>query len=141
MFQYTSDFVPTQSGDWELGLVSVDQAKLFVNGELAIDYSRDLEPGTFWFSFCHKEKKAILSGLKAGTAYRLELRCWSTGKFDLLPVIIPATFQIGAIPAISSESEAIRIAVEKSSKADVTILVVGLTADYETEGADQKDMT
>lgn len=120
--------------------MSVDHAKLFVNGELVIDYSSDLEPGTFWFSFCHKEKKAIVSGLKAGTAYRLELRCWSTGKLDLIPVVIPATFQIGAVLAAVDESEAMQEAVQKAATSDVTIVLVGLSADYETEGADQRDM-
>jgi beta-glucosidase len=119
----------------------VDHAKLFVDGKIVIDYSTDLEPGTFWFSFCHKEKKAIVTELKAGTPYRLELRCWSTGKLDLIPVIVPATFQIGAVLAVRDEDRAIQDAVRKAAAADLTILVVGLSADYETEGADQRDMT
>jgi len=81
-----------------------------------------------------------VSGLKAGTAYRLELRCWGTEKLDLLPVTVPATFQIGAVIAVRDEEDAIKDAVRKASMADMTILVVGLSADYETEGADQQDM-
>ena len=121
--------------------MSVDHAKLFVDGKLVIDYSTSLEPGSFWFGFCHKEKKAVIPALKAGNAYRLELRCWSAGKLDLIPVVAPATFQIGAVLAVEDEDKAIQKAVQQAVAADVTILVVGLSADYETEGADQADMT
>lgn len=79
--------------------------------------------------------------MKAGVAYRVELRCWSTGKLDLIPVTVPATFQIGAVIATSSEDEGIQEAVQRATAADLTILVVGLSADYETEGADQSSMT
>lgn len=122
-------------------MVSVDHAKLFLDGKLVVDYSTDLEPGSFWFSFCHKEKKAVVSGLKAGKAYRLELRCWSAGKLDLIPVVVPATFQIGAVLAVPESNKAIQDAVQTAAAADVTVLIVGLSADHETEGADQVDMT
>ena len=42
--------------------------------------------------------------------------------------------------AIRDERDAIKDAVKKASTADLTILVIGLSADHETEGADEQDM-
>lgn len=80
-----------------------------------------------------------MMNLRQGQEYAIELRCWATGKMDSLPVKFSAGFQIGGAPALEPQ-QAIVEAVELAQSADITIVVVGLNKDYETEGNDRDDM-
>lgn len=137
--QFKTTFKPPRSGDWQFGFVGVDEANIFLDGKLLIDYKTDLEPGSLWFTFCHKERISGVIRLEADHSYDLEIRCWATAKADSLPVKIPAGFQIGIAPIIDPDN-AIAEAVELSASCDATVVVVGLGRDYEGEGQDRTDI-
>jgi beta-glucosidase len=139
VIQFTSVFMPSSSGDWLIGLTGIDHALLFLDGELLIDYSKDLQPGKLFFEFCQAEKTAIVTGMKRGQSYTIEVRCWNSGKLDALPVRLPAGFQIGAVPVLDPD-QGIAEAVELSASCDATVVVIGLGKDYETEGSDRSTM-
>lgn len=81
----------------------------------------------------------MLKNVEAGRAYRIEYRCWPTDHHFAFTVLMSAGFQLGAAPAIA-EQDAIDDAVGLAKKSDLTIVVVGLGKDFETEGMDRDDI-
>lgn len=77
--------------------------------------------------------------VQKGREYSIELRCWATSKLPSLPVKFSAGFQIGGAPSPDPQ-QAIDDAVALTKASDLTIVVVGLNKDYETEGYDREDM-
>ncbi|OCF30851.1 hypothetical protein I317_05060 [Kwoniella heveanensis CBS 569] len=137
--KFTADFTPDQDGNWRIGLNSIDRAKLFVDGELVVDYSEDLKPGKMFFGFCYEERSAVLRGLNQGQKYRVELRTWDSAHLHGLPVKMPAGFNIGVIPELDAQ-DAIKQAVDLAKASDECIVVVGLNKEFETEGDDRTTM-
>lgn len=139
MLKVSFEFVPPSDGDWNIGLTSGDHAQVFSEGRHIIDYDQHLEPGDLFFNYCYKEKIATLKNLVKGQPCRLEFRFWDTDHHHTFPVAMATGFQIGAYPALD-EGSAISAAVELAKSSDITILVVGLGKDFETEGMDRSSM-
>lgn len=137
--QYTTIFTPNQSGSWEFGFTSVDQALVFIDGKLVVDYTIDLEEGTLFFSFCHKEKRVVVDDLERGRQYEIEIRSWDTGRYGSVTISMSVGFQLGAVKTLDSE-QAVDRAVRLAASSDAAIVIVGLNKDYEAEGYDRNDL-
>ncbi|HEY4376302.1 MAG TPA: glycoside hydrolase family 3 C-terminal domain-containing protein, partial [Acidimicrobiales bacterium] len=125
----TATFRPPASGVWELGITSVGPAQLVLDGEVLVD-STDAEPGGSHYGMGGHEVTATVD-LEAGTDHHVELRYEAAGGGM-------AGFAITARPPIPTD--AFERAVAAAAAADVAIVVVGSTTDWETEGKDRSTM-
>lgn len=111
-----------ESGDYQLHLWSVGQARLWVDGELLIDH---------WGESGDRQT-AVTLPLQAGVpvALRIEFITEPEGKWR--------TVRLGCVPPMPADP--VQTAVDLAAKADVAIVVAGLTREWESEGFDRADM-
>ena len=126
-----ADMDVSVDGDHHFSLVTGEFGRLIVDGTTLIDNHADREPGTMFFQLGSAERRATIP-LRAGTTISIELQF---AGFDGLPL---SAFQIGYLPPTPADvAEAAVLAAQES---DVAIVVLGLTPDLETEGADRTSM-
>lgn len=120
----TGRFTPQESGQHTLGLSSVGQSRLFIDGDLALDNWGDAQSG---------HEKTIQRHLTAGQAYAITLEFRWEGDPHWRSV------RLGHLPPQAADlmAEAVALALQ----ADVAIVVAGLTAEWESEGFDRVDMS
>ena len=116
-------FTPKESGVHTLGLNGVGWCKLYLDDEVVVDHSSDADMG-----------KQVLAEveLEAGKAYAIKLEYYWKGHPRWRSV------NIGHQPPQSLDliSDALKLA----KKADVVVIVAGLTGEWESEGFDRVDM-
>lgn len=128
---------------YNFGCFSCGRAKLYVDGNLVVDnWTTQKWNGSFFGNGTEEERGQYL--LKKGVSHEISLvynnlRGPQKGEhFAGIPAELPA-LQFGAAPVVDPEVE-IEKAVALAKQADVAILVVGLNADWETEGYDRTDL-
>jgi beta-glucosidase len=111
-----------ESGDYQLLLWSVGQARLWVDGELVIDH---------WGEAADR-KTAVTLPLQAAKPVSLQIEyvTETEGRWR--------TVRLGCVPPLPADP--IQAAVDLAAKADVAIVVAGLTREWESEGFDRDDM-
>jgi beta-glucosidase len=111
-----------ESGDYQLHLWSVGQARLWVDGALLIDH---------WGETADKQT-AVTVSLRAGQSVSLQIEYITDpeGKWR--------TVRLGCVPPLPADP--IQAAVELAAQADVAIVIAGLTREWESEGFDREDM-
>lgn len=128
---------------YEFGLSVAGRAKLYVDGKLVIDnWTRQRRGDTFFNSGSREEKGQV--ELKAGIAHNVtvefcNVRGPADGDEDEIVMDSNPGVRIGGAEVRDPEymiEEAVQIAKE----ADVVIAVVGLNAEWETEGYDRKTL-
>ncbi|EIN10508.1 glycoside hydrolase family 3 protein [Punctularia strigosozonata HHB-11173 SS5] len=138
--RFTTDFVPDESGDFKVSLNVAGLANLFVDGQLVIELSDDPAQGESFFGNGTVDKEAVVKDLKAGKSYRFELRLSNQAFMSRAsPFTCRGGIRLGAWRDVAVE-EGIHEAVALAKESDVTILVVGLNHDWESEGFDRQDM-
>ncbi|MDX9990722.1 MAG: glycoside hydrolase family 3 C-terminal domain-containing protein [Anaerolineales bacterium] len=114
-----------ESGSYDFGLGSLGLSRLFLDGELLLDQ---------WTGRTDKEmrEKMAAKELEAGRKYNILIEysfqgkeMWRGLRFGLM----------ASLPA-----DPIAEAVQLAAKADVVVLVAGLTNEWESEGFDRPDM-
>ena len=123
------DYTATESGDFTLGLHSAGLAKLYVNGELVINVWDQWQKGrTFFEEGC--DEVVASYRFEAGEIYTLEMEfaVKDTDNLDL------AAWRFGLSKPLGDE--AIEAAVELAKSAEVAILFVGRSGQWDTEGSD-----
>ncbi|KAF5348348.1 hypothetical protein D9758_010946 [Tetrapyrgos nigripes] len=128
--------------EWEFGLTSAGRAKLFIDGALVIDNWTTQRRGDAFFGQGSQEDKGVFT-LKAGVAHEVEVVYCNVrapapedGDPDELVMDSNPGVRLGGAPVVDSDTlmdQAVSIAKE----ADAVIAVVGLNADWETEGYDR----
>ncbi|MBN1138465.1 MAG: glycoside hydrolase family 3 C-terminal domain-containing protein [Anaerolineae bacterium] len=111
------------TGAYDLGLVSLGQSRLLIDGVQLIDN---------WSAPINMEEKTAQIEMTAGRAYRLTVEYAFEGDSHW------RTLRLGCAPAVPAD--AMEAAVELASKSDVAIVVAGLTDEWESEGFDRVDM-
>ncbi|KZT34807.1 glycoside hydrolase family 3 protein [Sistotremastrum suecicum HHB10207 ss-3] len=135
-------FLKPRSTDvaFQFGLTVAGRARLFVDGKLLIDNWSKQTRGESFFGMGTVEERGIFQ-CKAGVSYEVLLELCnvygSAGdeRDDTIPPVGPCLNLGGA--EILDGDKAIRESVELAKAADVAIVVVGLNADWETEGYDR----
>ncbi|EFI27751.1 beta-glucosidase [Coprinopsis cinerea okayama7 len=138
--RYTCTFIPDEDGDWEFELSIAGVGNLFFGGQLVIDLSTNPPLGGSWFDLGTKEVQTVVSGLKAGTTYQIEIRTSSEDFVDRGPPFpCWGGLRLGAARKIDHQ-RLVEDAVGLAKDSDVAILVVGLNNDWESEGYDRTDL-
>ena len=119
----TGFFTPTESGLHTLSLASMGQSRLTLGGEVIIDN---------WTISIPNAEQRIEKRLEAGKTYPLALDFkWEGNR-------VWRAVRIGHLPPQPVDHIADAVALAK--RADVVILIAGLTGDWEAEGYDRINM-
>jgi len=128
------DIKACETGDFTIGLHSAGLAKLYVNGDLLIDVWGDWQKGrTFFEEGC--DEVVASYRFEAGVTYRFEME-FATKDTDNLDL---AAWRFGLSKPLGDE--AIQAAVELAKSAEVAILFVGRSGQWDTEGSDLEGIT
>ncbi len=120
------------SGEYMLGLFSAGPSRMLIDDKVIIDNWNNFTPGESYFGFGSKEQRA---------EFQFEKGCDYTVIIEYLrPAIMPvAGLQFG-IEKIENSEEQISRAVQAALDSDVTILILGSNADWESEGHDRETL-
>ena len=123
-------FTPAEEGEYHFGLVSAGRSRLLVNGQLLIDNWQSWRPGQNYFGQASDEQLARLT-LQAGLGYELvvEYSAQVEGGLGIKGV------RLGVIKPLGDE--ALERAVQLAAAADLALLCVGASGEWDTEGQDR----
>jgi len=124
-------FTPDVSGRWSLGITTVHDARLLVDGAVVID-NHGVPPGGSFFGNGRAEQVAAVD-LEAGRPYELVAEVGG----GTAPMAFSG-LNLGALAPVSDRM--LDDAVELAASADCTIVVVGTNDDWESEGWDRADL-
>lgn len=124
-------FVPDRTGAWTFGLGAVGRCRLLLDGDEVIDNWTAPARGDLFFGRGSNEELATVD-LTEGRPVKLVI------EYSRDPDGDPAAIRFGVRPP--APHDRLARAAELAAAADVAIVVVGTNADYETEGADRRDM-
>ncbi|KAG6839583.1 hypothetical protein C0991_001270 [Blastosporella zonata] len=125
---------------FEFGLTAAGRAKLYVDGNLVIDNWTRQRRGDAFFGSGSEEEKGIYQ-LKANTSHEIfvdfcNVRGPADGDEDESVMDSNPGVRLGGAEVVDSDAS-LAEAVQLAKEADVVIAVVGLNADWETEGYDR----
>ncbi|TFK64154.1 glycoside hydrolase family 3 protein [Pluteus cervinus] len=129
--------------DFEFGLTAAGRAKLFVDGQLVIDNWTRQRRGESFFGSGTDEEKGVFR-LKANTKHEIFVEfCNVRGPADNDPdeALMDSNpgVRLGGAE-VEDPEELMAKAVQLAKDADAVIAVVGLNADWETEGYDRTSL-
>ncbi|PGH27118.1 hypothetical protein AJ80_01074 [Polytolypa hystricis UAMH7299] len=135
-------FTPEDSGIYDFSVTVVGSGKLYIDGELVVDNSKNQKRGTAFFSsgtvevFGSKE-------LKAGQTYKVLFQFGSTPTGDVPgregSVFGPGAYRFAGCRRVALQ-DSIAQAVELASKTEQVVIFAGLNSDWESEGYDRENM-
>ncbi|KAJ3996989.1 glycoside hydrolase family 3 protein [Lentinula boryana] len=125
---------------FEFGLMVAGRAKLFIDGQLVIDNWTRQRRGDSFFNSGTKEERGVFT-LKAGTKHEVlvefcNVRGPADGDEDEVVMDSNPAVQLGG-DTVEDFDKLMDQAVAVAQRADAVIAVVGLNADWETEGYDR----
>lgn len=123
--KFTGTLTVPESGSYDFGLTSLGLSRLSLDGELLLDH---------WTGRTDKEmrEKIAAKELEAGREYQMLLEYSYQGKERWRGL------RFGLMPTLPADP--IAEAVELAAKADVVVLVAGVTNEWESEGFDRPNM-
>jgi beta-glucosidase len=125
----TGSFVPKKSGLHQLGLFSAGFSRLLVDGEVVVDSWTNWTPGSTFFEEGNDEVVGA-AWLEASQSYRVAIE-FATKPPRWLGL---AAFRAGiGLPLCD---QAIAEAVEAARQAEVAVVCIGRTGEWDTEGSD-----
>ncbi|KAL6399235.1 Glycoside hydrolase, family 3, C-terminal [Ilyonectria robusta] len=147
-FRASSTVLSSVSGTHSFSLSSVGGSKLFVDGELVVDNANWENRGETFYSFGSAEC-INAKFMEAGKHYKVSIEGWvnthSTAErassddvnhvFSSNPSV-----RIGFSPPIPDSQTMITEAVTLSNESEVTVVVLGLSDEWESEGYDRQSM-
>lgn len=132
--RFTATFTPEVSGEYRIGLVSVGYSRAKVDGKLVADaWGSKWAPGRTYFEEGNDEVVGTIK-LEAGRPYKVEI------EFAKKPVRVLdfSALRIGI--GLPLGEDAIAEAVRAAKAADVAIVCVGRSGEWDTEGSDLLDI-
>ncbi|KAJ8488421.1 hypothetical protein ONZ51_g3578 [Trametes cubensis] len=126
--------------EYEFGLLSAGRAKLWVDGQLVIDNWTKQKRGDAFFNSGSQEEYGIIP-LKAGVSYSIfvefcNVRAPADSDPDEALMDSNGGVRLGGAE-VQHPDDLMASAVKLAEEADAAIVVVGLNADWETEGYDR----
>jgi beta-glucosidase len=137
-----SILVAPVSACFEFGLTVFGSANLYIDDKLVIDNTSVQRGGNFCFGKGTVEEKATVQFIE-GTSYKMKVEFISGPSSKLVkPGVVNLGGGAGRLGMVQvvDPNLAIARAVEAAKRADVTVLCVGLTRDFESEGFDRPHM-
>lgn len=129
--RYRGTFVPAVSGVHTVGITSAGPSRVLLDGEVLIDLWHDRPPGDSFFGRGSAEVRAEVD-VEAGAEHELVVEYARDG----VPMLAGLSF--GILPPVPDDL--LDRAVAAAADADVAVVVVGLTSEWETEGNDRTDL-
>ncbi|KAF9552266.1 glycoside hydrolase family 3 protein [Agrocybe pediades] len=125
---------------FEFGLIAAGRAKLYVDGKLVIDNWTRQRRGEYFFGQGSHEERGVYE-LKANTKHDIlvefcNVRGPADGDEDEALMDSNPGVRLGGA-AVEDHDQLMDNAVKLAKEADVAVVVVGLNADWETEGYDR----
>ncbi len=127
----SGSFVPETTGSYELSLVTHGQGRMKIAGEVVIDNWTAQLTDLGLFDMAGGERRVMVD-MVAGEAVSIEIEANSAGTMGF------NTVRIGCMPPMAADPIAAAVAAAKA--ADVAIVFVGTSHEWETEGGDRADM-
>ncbi|MGE3599538.1 MAG: glycoside hydrolase family 3 C-terminal domain-containing protein, partial [Dehalococcoidia bacterium] len=124
-------FVPEESGPYRLTLTSAGLSRLRLDGAVVVDNWTAQTKGSSFYGRGSSEVEATVE-LVAGAAHAIVLEFQTTTREMVQGAIA------GCQPPAPADQ--LERAVALAARADTAVVVVGLNADWETEGADRVSM-
>ncbi|WVR03693.1 hypothetical protein IAU60_000688 [Kwoniella sp. DSM 27419] len=134
-----ASFTAPADGEYEFGLVVTGQGWIWVDDELVVDNSKDQKKGSAFFGTGTIEKKGSVK-VQKGKKYAVRALHDTRSPTDEKAVYVGSGVRLGAFP-VAETDKAISDAVALAAKSDVAVVVVGLNADWESEGYDRPDLS
>lgn len=128
-------FVPEEDGIYDFGLTVQGTGKLFIDGKLIVDNTKDQEPGEAFFGGGTKEKVGSIE-MRKGKDYRIQIEfgtAAASAKFGA------GGLRIGYAKHVDP-TKAIEDAAKLASEVDQVVVFVGLNGDWESESFDRPNM-
>lgn len=129
--RYRGTFVPAVSGTHTIGVTSAGASRVLLDGDVVVDLWDDRPPGDTFFGRGSAEVRVEVD-VEAGTEHDLVVEFARDG----IPMLAGLSF--GILPPIPDDL--MERAVATAAAADVAVVVVGLTSEWETEGNDRADL-
>ncbi len=126
-----SVITPSVSGMWQFGISSIGIGKLLIDGDVILDNS-SIETGGSFFGLGRSELVGSVE-LEAGTSYELEAQLSRPRSENALSGLI-----LGAKPP--QTSDLLTAATDSAHDADLAIVIVGTTDEWESEGWDREEL-
>ncbi|CAK7227592.1 hypothetical protein SEUCBS140593_006627 [Sporothrix eucalyptigena] len=133
-------FTPASTGAHYFSLPSLGHAKLFVNDELVYDAGPNQDPRAFAEGGFFEERKQ--HNFVGGEVCRLRVEVFApTPEQAMVPLMAGRiAFHLGFMTQEEYEEDLIANAVDAAKSADVALVFVGNSAEWETEGHDAAEM-
>ncbi len=128
----TGSFVPQVGGEYVVGFATVCPARLFIDDELIIDQT-DPTPGNTFIATGSTELRTTINAAQ-GRRYELRVDYINTPRGGVPMNLHGLSIGVERIDSVDPVEAAVAVA----SQADVTVLVVGTSGEWETEGTDQE---
>jgi beta-glucosidase len=124
-------FIPSESGMWEFGLLSIGAAALRIDGKPVVEIPAG-RSGGIYFGYAAPEQRSAIE-LEAGRRYEIEV------DYPTAPNAVFRGFSVGArfVPA----DDPVAAAVQAATDADAAVVIVGTDEHYETEGEDRTSLS
>ena len=129
--RFRGSFTPDESGTHSFALTSAGRSRLFVDGELLIDNWTDPVRGEAWYGTGSREEIGEIA-MAAGKPVDLSVEYTKEG------ALVMGGLKLGYLPP--QPADMMERAVAAAEGADAVVVVVGLNAEWETEGHDKDDM-
>jgi len=129
--RFTVQFTPDVTGEWEIGLESVADSRILVDGALLLDNTDVPNGGSFFGMGKHESTRMI--ALEAGRTYEIVVEVPHVPTGGGLSGV-----NIGAQAPVDDDS--LNKAIDMAARADLSVVVVGTNDDWESEGWDRKDI-
>ncbi|HSL56534.1 MAG TPA: glycoside hydrolase family 3 C-terminal domain-containing protein [Acidimicrobiales bacterium] len=129
--RWRATWTPTETGTHTIGVTSAGRSRVRLDGELLIDLWDERPPGDTFFGRGSAEVRAEVT-VEAGTEHDLVVEYAR----DDVPMLGGITF--GILPPVPDDL--MERAEAAAAAADVAVVVVGLTGEWETEGNDRADL-
>jgi beta-glucosidase len=125
----TGTLSPAESGDYTLALASAGRSRLLIDGRVVVDNWDPQPGGEHFFGTASKEVSAT-AALAAGERHAFEIQ------FEKVSPNLPlAGVRAGIL--LPEPANLMQRAVDCAAAADAAVVVVGLDAEWETEGRDR----
>ena len=129
--RFTTTLTPTESGVHRFSLVSAGLSRMWLDDVLLVDNWSHQMRGDAWFGFGSREVQAE-AALDAGRPVALRV------EYSSRDATMFAAVRLGY--AAPMPADAIAQAAALAAGADVALVYVGMTGDWESEGFDRPDM-
>lgn len=131
-FRAVSRFRPTVTGPHELSLVQLGRARVLLDGALILDGTPDAVPSTSGFPGLRNEALRASANLREGIDVEIVVECSCPDTTSLTGTLVGCRPAPAADLADRAEAAA--------TEADAAVVVVGTSAEWESEGRDRSSL-